>query len=53
VFRKSDGGGNTHWSTHCDLGTVEQLLEDDSAAQDRSDCQEDAHTVDELHLCPG
>jgi hypothetical protein len=40
-------------STHCDLGTVEQLLEDDSAAQDRSDCQKDPHTLDELRSVPG
>ena len=49
VFRKSDGG-KTCWSSHCDLGTVEQLLEEDSAAQDRSDCQKDAHTLDELRF---
>jgi hypothetical protein len=44
---------NTRWSTHCDLGTVEQLLEDDGAAQDRSDCQKDAHTLDELRFVAG
>jgi len=53
VFRKSDGGGNTRWSTHWDLGTVEQLLEDDRAAQDHSDCQKDAHRLDELCFVPG
>ena len=53
MLRKSDGGGNTRWSTHCDLGTVEQLLEDDSTAQDRSDCQKDLHTLDELRSVPG
>ncbi len=52
MFRKSDGG-NTRWSAHCDLGTVEQLLEDDSAAQDRSDCQKDAHALDELRFVAG
>jgi hypothetical protein len=36
-----------------DLGTVEQLLDDDSAVQDSSDRQKDARTLDELRFIPG
>jgi histone deacetylase complex subunit SAP18 len=35
------------------LGTVEQLLDDDSAVQDSVDRQKDARTLDELRFVPG
>ncbi|KAI0284868.1 Sin3 associated polypeptide p18-domain-containing protein [Russula brevipes] len=36
-----------------DLGTVEQLLDDDTAAQDNAARQKDARTLDELRFVPG
>ncbi|KAI9462052.1 histone deacetylase complex protein [Russula earlei] len=52
-FAQKDLGTVYSRDTLGDLGTVEQLLDDDSAAQDSSDRQKDARTLDELRFVPG
>lgn len=52
-FAQKDLGTVYSRDTLGDLGTVEQLVDDDSAMQDSSDRQKDARTLDELRFVPG
>lgn len=52
-FAQKDLGTVYSRDTLGDLGTVERLLDDDSAVQDNSDRQRDARTLDELRFVPG
>ena len=53
LFAQKELGTVYSRDTLGDLGTVEQLLDDDGAAQDSSDRQKDARTLDELRFVPG
>ena len=52
-FAQKDLGTVYSRDTLGDLGTVERLLDDDSAVQDSSDRQKDARTLDELRFVSG
>ncbi|KAI0245873.1 Sin3 associated polypeptide p18-domain-containing protein [Lactifluus subvellereus] len=52
-FAQKDLGVVYSRDTLGDLGTVEQLLDDDIAAQESSGRQKDARTLDELRFVPG
>ncbi|KAH9986133.1 Sin3 associated polypeptide p18-domain-containing protein [Russula vinacea] len=52
-FAQKDLGTVYSRDTLGESGTVEQLLDDDSAVQDSADRQKDARTLDELRFVPG
>ncbi|KAH9971396.1 Sin3 associated polypeptide p18-domain-containing protein [Lactifluus volemus] len=52
-FAQKDLGVIYSRDTLGDIGTVEQLLEDDIAMQESSERQRDARTLDELRFVPG